>query len=154
MKRLVCLLLSLCMVLGCMAFASADATVYEGAAQGFGSQVRVTVTVEDGKVTGLEVDDSGETYSLIGVAREDSVEKLISAILEAGTGEGLDAATGATFTSSAVLEVVAQALAGGDDAEAPLAFTAGEYEATAEGYNGPTTVKVTFSADRLEAVAV
>ena len=57
MKKLVALLLSLCLVLGMVAFASAEEKT--GSAQGFGSEVKVTVTVEDGKITGLEVDDSG-----------------------------------------------------------------------------------------------
>ncbi|MBR0219681.1 MAG: FAD-dependent oxidoreductase, partial [Clostridia bacterium] len=39
-------------------------------------------------------------------------------------------------------------------ADAALAFTAGEYTATAQGYNGPTTVKVTFSADKLEKIEI
>ena len=35
-----------------------------------------------------------------------------------------------------------------------MAFTAGEYTATAAGYNGPVEVKVTFSADKLEAIEI
>ena len=70
MKKLVALLLSLCLAFGMLAVASAETKT--GAAQGFGSEVKVTVTVEDGKITAIDVDDSGETYP---VAREDSVEK-------------------------------------------------------------------------------
>ena len=76
MKKLVALLLSLCLILGMTAFASAEEKT--GSAQGFGSEVKVTVTVEDGKITGLDVDDSGETYSLAGFNRADTVEKLMS----------------------------------------------------------------------------
>ena len=112
MKKLVALVLSLCLVFGMLAVASAE--VKTGAAQGFGSEVKVTVTVEDGKITGLEVDDSGETYSMAGIAREDSVEKLIEAILAAGGTDGVDAKTGATFTSTAVIDAVNSILAGGE----------------------------------------
>ena len=70
MKKLVALLLSLCLAFGMLAVASAETKT--GSAQGFGSEVKVTVTVEDGKITAIDVDDSGETYP---VAREDSVEK-------------------------------------------------------------------------------
>ena len=54
----------------------------------------------------LTVDDSAETYPTAGIDRAASVEKLIAAILEAGTTEGVDTATGATFTSTAVVEAV------------------------------------------------
>ena len=134
---------------------AAIAEEYTGSAQGFGSAVATTVTIEDGKVVALTVDDSAETYSLIGVQREDSVGKLIDAILASGTTEGVDVHTGATFTSQAVLDVVNEALAGGSkDADAPLAFTAGTYTATATGYNGPVTVDVTFSDSALTEIAI
>ena len=154
MKRFLSIALSLCLALGCFAAASAETTVYEGSSQGFASPVGVKVTLEDGKVVGLEVDDSAETYAtLAGIAREDSVDKVVAAILEAGTPEGVDAACGATYTASAVLAVVNEALAGGKS-DAALGFTAGTYEATAAGYNGDSTFAVTFSDTALTAVEV
>ena len=69
MKKLVALLLSFCLAFGMLAVASADAETKTGSAQGFGSEVKVTVTVEDGKITALEVDDSGETYTMGGFDR-------------------------------------------------------------------------------------
>ncbi len=157
MKRIVALLTGLCMLLGCVAFAEGGNTL-TASAQGFASDVAVEVTVEDGKITALTVDDSAETYPTAGIDRAASVEKLIAAIIEAGTTEGVDTATGATFTSTAVVEAVNKALAsaeGGEAAEAaPVAFTAGEYEATADGYNGPVTVKVTYGEDKLEAIEI
>ena len=153
MKRLLSLLLA-CMMLICAAsFASAEQSTYTGTAKGFGSDVTVTVTLEGGKVVGLDVDDSQETYTLAGIARENTVDKLIAAILEQGSIDGIDATTGATFTSSAVLEVVKAALEGGVS-DAPVAFTPGTYEATAEGYNGPSTFAVTFSENALTDVQV
>ena len=156
MKKLVALFLSLCLVLGMTAFASAEAETKTGSAQGFASEVKVTVTVEDGKITGLEVDDSGESYPSAGIERANSVEKLIAAILEKGSTEGVDTSTGATFTSKAVVEATEKALAGGGEAAASgeIGFTAGSYEATADGYNGPTTVKVTFSDTKIEAIEI
>ena len=152
MKKLVALFLSLCLVLGMAAFASAEEKT--GSAQGFGSEVKVTVTVEDGKITGLDVDDSGETYSLAGFNRADTVEKLIEAIVAAGTVDGVDTVAGATATQKAVLEAVGKALADAGEAPAELAFTAGEYEATAYGYNGNVTGKVTFSDTALTAIEI
>ncbi len=151
MKKLVALLLSLCLAFGMVAFASAEEKT--ASAQGFGSEVKVTVTVEDGRITAIDVDDSGETYP---VARADSVEKVIAAIIEANGTEGVDAKTGATFTCTAVIDAVNKALAG-EEAAAPagdIAFTAGEYEATAYGYNGNVTGKVTFSDTALTNIEI
>jgi len=153
MKKLVSLLLTLCLVLGMVVMASADAETKTGSAQGFGSEVKVTVTVDDGKITAIDVDDSGETYP---VARADSVEKVIAAIIANNGTDGVDVNTGATFTCTAVVEAVKKALAGGEEA-APagdIAFTAGTYEATAYGYNGNVTASVTFSDTALVSIEV
>ena len=152
MKKLVALLLSLCLALGMLAVASAETKT--GKAPGFGSEVKVTVSVEDGKITAIDVDDSGETYP---VAREESVEKVIAAIIEANGTEGIDVNTGATFTCTAIVEAVNKALAESGEASAPageIAFTAGTYEATAYGYNGNVTANVTFSDKALTAIEV
>ncbi len=150
MKKLVALLLSLCLAFGMLAVASAETKT--GAAQGFGSEVKVTVTVEDGKITAIDVDDSGESYP---VAREDSVEKVIAAIIEANGTDGVDVNTGATFTCTAIVEAVNKALAEGGEEVAPagdIAFTAGTYQATAYGYNGDVTFDVTFSDTNVTAI--
>ena len=152
MKKLVALLLSLCLAFGMLAVASAETKT--GSAQGFGSEVKVTVTVEDGKITAIDVDDSGETYP---VAREDSVEKVVAAIIEANGTDGVDVNTGATFTCTAIVEAVNKALAESGEEAAPagdIAFTAGTYEATAYGYNGNVTANVTFSETKLENIEI
>ena len=153
MKKLLCLLLTAAMLMGVLSVASAEQTVYTGTSRGFASDVTVTVTLEDGKVVALDVDDSGESYTLAGIQRENSVDKLVEAILASGGTEGVDATTGATFTSTAVLNVVNEALAGGAD-ENSVAFTAGEYTATARGYNGNSTFKVTFSDSAITGIEV
>ena len=135
--------------------ASASAETKTESAQGFASEVTVEVTLEGGKVTALTVNDADETYTLLGYTREETIDKLIADILKAGGTDGVDAHTGATFTSTAVLEAVNKVLAAvGDDAAAPLAFTAGTYEATAKGFNGPVAVKVTFSDTALTAIEI
>ena len=154
MKKLVALFLFLCLVLGMTAFATAEAEVKTASAQGFGSEVKVEVTVEDGKVTALTVDDSGETYTLAGFVRAETVEKLIDAIVAAGGVDGVDTVAGATVTQKAVLEAVGKALADSGEPAAELAFTPGEYEVTAYGYNGNVTGKVTFSESKLENVEI
>ena len=155
MKKIVALILSLCLAMSMLAFASADAETKTGSAQGFASEVKVEMTIEDGKITALTVDDSGETYPSAGIDRATSVEKLIEAILASGSPEGVDVSTGATFTSKAIMEAIADAAFSGVEVKAPeLSFTAGDYEATAYGYNGNVTAKVTFSDTALTAIEV
>ncbi len=156
MKKILALLLSACMLLGCMALAEGE-TILTGTAKGLASDVTVEVTVDaDGKITALTVDDSNETYASAGIARGDTVDKLIEAILEAGTADGVDVNTGATFTSTAVVEAIEAALASAEGAEpaGEMAFTAGTYEATADGYNGPLTVSVTYTDAAIESIDI
>ena len=159
MKKLVSLFLSLCLVLGCMAFASADGYTpgtYEAAAQGFGGDVKVSVTVDESAITDVAITGDSETPEVGGAA----LETLKQQILDAQSAE-IDGVAGASITTGAVKEAAAKALeqAAGAGAEAPaepaaLAFTAGDYEVTADGYNGPVTFKVTFSDAALTAIEV
>ena len=145
MKKLVSLLLSFCLLFGCLAVASAETKTAD--VMGFGNTITVTAEVEDGKIVALDVDDSSQTYP---VAREDSVEKVIAAILEQGNADGVDVNTGATVTCTAIVDAVNTFLAGGEEADAgEMTFTPGEYTATAYGYNGTVTVHVTFSENAL-----
>ena len=62
------------------------------------SDVTVTVTVTGGRVTGVEIDASGETPELGGTAAETLADQLT----KAGSTSGVDAVAGATMTSDAV----------------------------------------------------
>ena len=153
MKKLLALLLSFCLVVGMLAVASAETETRTASAPGFGGDVTVTVTLEDGKIVGIQTDWTSESFP---VDPADSVEKVQEAIIAANGTDGVDVKTGATITCTAIVEAVNKALAGEPEA-APageLAFTAGDYEATAAGYNGNVTAKVTFSADKLEAIEI
>lgn len=149
-------LISLLLVIVMITSASAEQTVYKGSAKGFGSQVNVEVMLENGKVVGLKVDDSGETYTMANITRENSVEKVISAILAKGTAEGVDATSGATFTSKAVIEVVNEALTGGkaDLSGVKIEFQPGAYTGHGKGRAGDIEVSVTVSPERIEKIEV
>ena len=71
---------------------------YTASAQGYLSEVGVTVTITGGKVTDVDIDASGETPELGGNAAAALAEQLT----EAGTTTGVDAVAGATMTSDAV----------------------------------------------------
>ena len=111
-------------------------------AKGFASDVTVAVTMEGEKITALTVDDSGESYP---VAREDSVEKVIAAIIEANGTEGVDVNTGATFTCTAIVNAVNEILAPDAGAVKEVALTPGTYEAEAQGLLSTVKVKVSVS---------
>ena len=72
--------------------------IYTSSAQGCLSDVTVTVTVTGGRVTGVEIDASGETPELGGTA----AEALAAALLKTGSTAGVDAVSGSTMTSQAI----------------------------------------------------
>ena len=79
---------------------------YTASAQGYVSEVSVTVTITGGKVTNVAIDASGETPALGGKA----AESLAPALVEAGGTAGVDAVTGSTMTSDAVFEAMEDCL--------------------------------------------
>jgi major membrane immunogen (membrane-anchored lipoprotein) len=74
-------------------------TVYTSVQKGYSSDVTVSVTVRDGAVTKVEADVSGETEQVGGTYGP----QLCETILAAGTSAGVDAVSGATYTSNAIL---------------------------------------------------
>lgn len=78
---------------------------YTGEAEGFGGTVAVEVTVEGGKVTGVEVTSAEkEDGAYLSMA-----EDIIADILEAQSAD-VDTVSGATFSSTAIRDASAQAL--------------------------------------------
>ncbi len=84
----------------------AEGGTFTGTADGFRGPINVEVTVKDGKITDLKVEGNGETPEIGGAA----IEPLTQAILEAGTIDGVDAFTGATWTSTGIFNAVKNAL--------------------------------------------
>ena len=158
MKKFLVLLLALSLFAMPLA-ANADGLTpgaYEATAQGFGGPVTVTVTVDETGVTGVVVTGDAETPGLGAAAIEHWNAEGLAGITSA---DDVDAFATATITTGAMKEAVAAALAAAageavPDADAPLAFTAGTYEATSEGYNGPSTFAVTFSDSGLTGIEV
>lgn len=72
--------------------------IYTSSAQGCLSDVTVKVTVTGGRVTGVEIDASGETPELGGTA----AKALVAALLKTGSTAGVDAVSGSTMTSQAI----------------------------------------------------
>ena len=80
---------------------------YEGTGEGWGGDVVISVTIEGGQIVSLEVVSAEEeTYAYWSQAAA-----LLETIILAQTTDGVDAVSGATFSSEGILEAVADALA-------------------------------------------
>ncbi|MBQ7139478.1 MAG: FMN-binding protein, partial [Clostridia bacterium] len=88
-------------------------TAYEGTAQGFQSEVKVTLYVDDAKViTGIKVDSASETPGFGTRCAEDEayLAQFVGKKATPDLGEGIDALSGATVTSNAVIEAANAAI--------------------------------------------
>ena len=78
---------------------------YTGSGKGFGGTISVKVTVEDGKISAIDVTSaSGETASYFSKAKG-IIPKMIS-----GQTTNVDAASGATYSSNGIITAVRNAL--------------------------------------------
>lgn len=87
---------------------AAASGTFEGTAAGHNGDVTVAVTVEDGKITKVEMKDHEETDGIYQLAEEG----VIAGIIEKNGTEGVDTVAGATVTSNAIIEAVNTALEG------------------------------------------
>lgn len=83
----------------------ADGT-YRATGQGKIGQVPVTVVIEDGLISSVKIGQNSET----GLMADEAAQVVIPQILETQSTEDIDAATGATCTSEAIVSAVASAL--------------------------------------------
>ena len=179
MKKFMCLLLALAMVMSMMACGTPAETTteapavetteapvvetepagiytpgtYTAEAQGFSSKVKVTVTVDANNITEVKVDASGETPALGGAA----ADKLAKQVMDA-QGAEIDGASGATMTSKAVKTAVADCLAqaGGKTEEPAATIADGTYSGTAASFGlmGMMTCDVTFEGGAIKNIVV
>ena len=112
MKKLICVLISLMMLLGasaCAELAPAEKLftpgTYSAEAQGIFVPVKVQVTVTENEITSVLIDATGETPELGGTA----AGTLAESILNAQT-PNVDALSGATVTSKAIIAAATDAL--------------------------------------------
>ena len=131
------------------------AGTYSASEEGFAGKVTVTITTSESEITDVKVEGPNEPPDKGGAA----MEKLQGELLKAQSAE-VDAVSGSTVTSDAVKKAMAAAIekaksgdasTGSDEA---LAFTAGTYTGTGVGYNGPTTVEVTFDDSKITDIKI
>ena len=112
MKKLTSILLALMLALCC--FSSALADTYTGEAEGKNGKIAVEITVEDGKITDVQVPEQAET---VGIA--DAPLAQIPAFVVENQSLAVDAFTGATVTRDALVAAIEMAaLQAGLDVEA------------------------------------
>ena len=160
MKKILAMLLSLCLVLGCAAFAEGAGLTpgtYTGTGRGYSETdpVLVTITVDENGITEAVIEGNGEVPM-----GQPQFETYQQALIGRTDGD-IDAVAGATMTRDGVKQAVEDALAQarGEASDAPaegaaLSFNAGTYEATTDGYNGPVTIAVTYGEDKIENIEV
>ncbi len=115
-KKLISLLIVLCLSLGCLgalAEGAADGT-YTASAEGKDGPVVVEITFAGGKIVKVEVTEQNETPEIAGLP----LKQIPPAIVEANAWN-VDSITGATVTSDAIKAAVKDAIvqAGGDPAD-------------------------------------
>lgn len=127
--------------------------VYEGTAAGYGGDITVRVTLQNGTMTAIDVisaDDEDESFFL-------KARTIIPTMLEQNTWE-VDTVSGATYSSKGLKNAVENALTGKTQSKksnvkgGSLPYADGIYEGTAPGYGGDITVKVTMESGAIIAV--
>lgn len=135
--------------------------VYTASAQGFGGPITLQVTIQNDTITDITiVSAEGETQPYFSRAR-----RVISTILERNTPE-VDSISGATYSSTGILNAVKSALSSAAIQTEPPAEEAPAEETPAEpaapqyqdgtytGTSGSTTVSVTITDGSVTEVAV
>lgn len=89
--------------------------IYMGAAEGFGGPIEVEVTVEDGEITEINVLSHNETEG----ASDPAFENVPVAIIDNNSTD-VDIASGATVSSTGIMEAVNNALTGSNATEDDL----------------------------------
>ena len=130
--------------------------VYEGTGNGNGGEVKVNVTVENGKISDIVLQEGhSETPGIYEMA----VDQVIPAIIEAQSTD-VDSASGASMTSAGIREAVADALskaaAGSADAaeESGSGYADGVYEGSGNGNGGEMKVSVTVEGGKISDIVL
>lgn len=143
--------------------------VFTGSAQGYGGTITVSVTVENGQITAIEILSApGETASFFSRAKG-----VIDSIIAAQTWE-VDAISGATYSSNGIKAAVQNALtgetvttktpeptSGNPSGLIQIGYTVpengwkdGTYYGSAQGFGGTITVSVTIQDGAMAGISI
>lgn len=101
--------------------------VYTGAGTGMDGLITVTLLIDGGRITCIEVTQEGETQSVGGF--EAIRDGKYAAMIDAAQGSDIDAVSGATITTAGVKMAVDDALAQAEDEAAETSADSGSVEA-------------------------
>ena len=127
------LALALAMCLGL----TAAAEDYTATAQGFGGDVNVTLTLEDGKLTAVKAEGPGETAGIGTMALEQLPEAMV-----AQNSVDVDSVASATVTSTAVLTAAADALSQAGVTLEAVAVAPAEANAAKPAFENPDVIVI------------
>ena len=149
--------------------AAADENAITAAEQGFGGDVTVHITLDGDKIQTLTIDTPNETAGLGQRASEAAfTDQFIgkSGLFTYGEN-GIEALTGATITSEAVLKAINSVMPAAEQTEetAPAeepaeaigtaaATDAAAVTAAEQGFGGDVTVHVTLDGDKIQALTI
>ena len=121
--------------------------VYTGTGSGFGGDVKVEVTVQDGKIASIKVLSHKDGSSYMSKAKS-----VINRIISKQT-TNVDTVSGATFSSQGIIKAVRNALnkASGTSNTGKMPYPEGIYYGTATGYQGDITVAVVIQDKTIKA---
>lgn len=123
---------------------------YTASAQGFGGTVTVEVTVSASAITAVKAEGPAETAGIGSRA----IEQLPAAFVQAN-GSEVDNISGATYTSSAMKEAVAAALAQArGESSATGTVADGRYTVNMVGHEGTVVVSTVFKDGKILSVTV
>ena len=105
MKKTMCFILSIALVILSLVPALAEPATFTGKARGMQGDVIVNVTIDDGKITDIQYEKYPETENITYVARD----RIPAQIIEHQT-LAVDTVTGATFASYAIVGAVKNAI--------------------------------------------
>ena len=111
-KRLLCAVLSAALMTNSVHFAAVSGAsaykdgTYTGTAGGFNGDITVSVTIKDGSISAIDVTDQKDTPSYW-----ERAKVIIPDIIAANGTSGIDAVSGATYSSEGIINAVNNALA-------------------------------------------
>ena len=112
--------------------------IWTGSGEGFQGEMIIQITTKDGKIVDTELlsikdSDFAKEYAL----------QLLDVIEEKGTVQGVDALSGATYTSRGVLDAVKQATEKATAKKNNTKIQDGNWTGSGEGFKGEMTIQIT-----------
>lgn len=137
--------------------------IYEGTGTGFGGEMKVQVTIREGKIAAIEILENKDGSSYM-----EKASALIDTILSMQS-TNVDTVSGASYSSAGIIQAVRNALSkasgSADDADSDgkdgqetitgtVPYKEGIYYGTAEGYSGDVSVAVVIQDQTIKAILV